>query len=111
MTALLSLRGLCQTYVSTPDAAERIANLVGAKYRETRVRAVDGVSLSTSRHGEVLGLVGESGCGKSTLGRIVAGVRAKSIGRFEFEGLGWRDARLRSTSARAPGAGTASRSR
>ena len=62
MTALLSVQGLCQTYVNTPDLAERIANLAGADYRETRLRAVDDVSFELAP-GEVLGLVGESGCG------------------------------------------------
>ena len=86
MTALLSLDGICQTYVSSPDLAERAANLLGANYRELRVRAVDGVSLDIAP-GEVLGLVGESGCGKSTLGRMVAGVEAPTAGTLSYDGV------------------------
>ncbi len=88
MTALLSLRALSQTYVSTPDLAERMANLAGAKYRELRVRAVNEVSFDVAE-GEVVGLVGESGCGKSTLGRMVVGVETPSGGT-----LAWRGATL-----------------
>jgi peptide/nickel transport system ATP-binding protein len=90
VSALLSLRGLCQTYVSTPDLAERIANLAGAGYRETRVRAVDDVSFDVAE-GEVVGLVGESGCGKSTLGRMVAGVEPPSAGTLAWRGVALDD--------------------
>ncbi|GGF74371.1 peptide/nickel transport system ATP-binding protein [Mameliella alba] len=86
MTALLSLQDISQTYVSSPDLAERIANLAGANYQETRVRAVNGVSLEVAE-GEVLGLVGESGCGKSTLGRMVVGVETPSGGTLSWRGV------------------------
>lgn len=90
MSALLSLHGLSQTYVSSPDMAERIANMAGANYQETRVRAVNGVSLDVAE-GEVLGLVGESGCGKSTLGRMVAGVERPFDGTLAWRGVALED--------------------
>jgi peptide/nickel transport system ATP-binding protein len=85
MTELLSLQGLSQTYVNSPDMAERIANLAGAKYEETRVRAVNQVSFDIAE-GEVVGLVGESGCGKSTLGRMIAGVERPYGGTLAWRG-------------------------
>lgn len=90
MSALLSLRGISQTYVSKPDMAERIANLAGANYEETRVRAVSEVSFDVAE-GEVVGLVGESGCGKSTLGRMVVGVERPSAGTLAWRGVALED--------------------
>ena len=90
MTALLSLQDISQTYVSSPDLAERIANLAGANYQETRVRAVNGVSFDVAE-GEVVGLVGESGCGKSTLGRMVVGVEHPSAGTLAWKGVALED--------------------
>jgi peptide/nickel transport system ATP-binding protein len=82
---LLELRGVSKRFARTPDAAERIAGLLGAKVREHVVHAVDAVDLAILQ-GEVVGLVGESGCGKSTLGRLAVGLHAPSAGRRLWRG-------------------------
>jgi peptide/nickel transport system ATP-binding protein len=82
---VMALENVSKRFVKSIDFAERIANLLGASYREQVVRAVDEVTF-TIGEGEVVGLVGESGCGKSTLGRIVAGVLAASAGTVRWHG-------------------------
>ena len=100
---LLELHGVSKHFVSTPDAAARIANFLGAHaMRSTQqvVRAVDGVDLAIAE-GEVVGLVGESGCGKSTLGRIAVGLHEPSSGTRCWRG--------RDMAALAPGERRAAR--
>jgi peptide/nickel transport system ATP-binding protein len=82
---ILSLTDVSKRFVKPLDAAEKVANLLGARIAEQVVRAVDDVTLSIGER-EVVGLVGESGCGKSTLGRVVAGILDPSAGRVEFKG-------------------------
>ena len=82
---LLELREVSKRFVKSLDAAEKLANLLGAGRREVVVHAVDGVSLNIAK-GEVVGLVGESGCGKSTLGRVVAGIHEASDGQMLYRG-------------------------
>ncbi|MEM0908320.1 MAG: ABC transporter ATP-binding protein [Pseudomonadota bacterium] len=82
---ILSLTNVSMRFTKSLDAAEKIANLIGAGLEEVTVHAVDNVSLDIEK-GEVVGLVGESGCGKSTLGRVVAGIYQPSEGEVFFRG-------------------------
>jgi peptide/nickel transport system ATP-binding protein len=82
---IITLDRVSKRFVRPLDAAERVANLLGAGLEDQVVRAVDEVSLEMTQ-GEVLGLVGESGCGKSTLGRMVAGILEPSEGSVRFKG-------------------------
>ncbi|MEM6665251.1 MAG: oligopeptide/dipeptide ABC transporter ATP-binding protein [Pseudomonadota bacterium] len=82
---MVEMRGLTKRFVKSLDAAEKIAQRVGADVREEIVHAVDGVDMVIEA-GEVVGLVGESGCGKSTLGRMVAGILPPTEGALSFKG-------------------------
>ncbi|MEM7694930.1 MAG: ABC transporter ATP-binding protein [Pseudomonadota bacterium] len=90
VSAIVSLQGVSKRFVKRLDAAERVANLLGAGLKDEVVHAVDGVTLDIAP-GEVVGLVGESGCGKSTLGRVVAGIHRASDGEVLFRGKGLSD--------------------
>ena len=91
---LLELRGISKRFAHRPDAAQRLAGLLGARVHESVVRAVDDVSLAV-REREVVGLVGESGCGKSTLGRMVARILEPSAGERYWRGRPYRDLEAR----------------
>jgi len=76
MTNLLEVDDLRKDFVTTPGFL---------RWRPTRVRAVNGVSLAV-REGETLGIAGESGCGKSTLARCLVRLIEPSSGRIWFAG-------------------------
>ncbi|MEO1105873.1 MAG: dipeptide/oligopeptide/nickel ABC transporter ATP-binding protein, partial [Pseudomonadota bacterium] len=86
----MSLQDVSKRFVRSLDAAEKLANVVGAGLKEQVVHAVDAVSFDVAE-GEVVGLVGESGCGKSTLGRVVAGIHDASGGTVRFRGKELKD--------------------
>ena len=90
MSPLVELKGVSKRFEKRIDLTAKILNLIGGRYADHIVRAVDGVDLAI-HNGDVVGLVGESGCGKSTLGRVIAGVHAASEGELYFEGTAIKD--------------------
>ena len=74
MADLLAVDGLRKTFAAR-----------GAGWRNSRITAVEGVSLRLHR-GRTLGLVGESGSGKSTLGRCILGLATPDAGSIVFDG-------------------------
>lgn len=76
MTALVSARGLTQSY-------EIKQGLLRAP---ARLQAVGGVSFAIEA-GKTLAIVGESGCGKSTLARLVTLIEKPTAGTLTLDGL------------------------
>jgi peptide/nickel transport system ATP-binding protein len=64
------------------DKPSWLGRLVSNK-KETRVKAVDDVSLELQPQ-HILGVVGESGCGKTSLAKTVAGLVSPTDGTIEF---------------------------
>ena len=93
---LLELRGVSKRFVRRPDAAARLARVLGARVADETVRAVENVDLAVAER-EVVGLVGESGCGKSTLGRMVARVLEPSEGERYWKGTPYRELESRAS--------------
>jgi peptide/nickel transport system ATP-binding protein len=82
---LLELRAVSCRFAHPLDLAQKLANVIGAGFREQTVHAVDRVDLAIDE-GEVVGLVGESGCGKSTLARMITGLLEPSDGGMHYRG-------------------------
>ncbi len=73
---VLSVKGLCKTFVSKRGFPNPVT---------VTVRAVDDVSFAVQA-GEAFGLVGESGCGKSTTGRALLRLIEPDRGQVTYRG-------------------------
>jgi lipoprotein-releasing system ATP-binding protein len=76
MAPLLSIRGLCKTYLMEPEAR-------GGPPR--RIEVLRGVDLDIEK-GELVALTGPSGSGKSTFLNVVGALDLPSAGQVLFEG-------------------------
>ena len=66
-------------------SASHLTKVYGGQRGETRVNALNDVSLDLER-GTTFGIVGESGCGKSTLARLLVGLEAPTSGELRIDG-------------------------
>lgn len=82
---VLRLDGVSRQFRTSPDLAQRFADLLSRTTSERTIQAVQDIDLDVAR-GEILGLVGESGCGKSTLAKMIAGILPPSAGRIVIDG-------------------------
>ena len=86
MTAMLQVENLHQEFRIGGSLLDRMKFTDGRlRFPDTRVKAVNGVSLTVNR-GEVVALVGESGCGKSTVAKTIARIYRPSRGAIRIEG-------------------------
>jgi len=82
---VVAASGLTKTFTLSHGLAAFALEGWRPRYQPTRIRAVDGVTLTIAA-GEVVGLVGESGSGKSTLGQLILRLQDPDGGTVRIAG-------------------------